>query len=130
MPYETPTYDQFVTRFPIFGDREQSQVEAILAEAAATGVDTSWREVDYQPAIMYLTAHLLATDNSAEGEEVAIGAAGAGGVASENFGGLSISYDKGNQSGSLSSSEAYGSTEYGRRYQILLRGNKPGVMVV
>lgn len=130
MPYTTPTVDQFTTRFPIFADNDPDQIEMILAEAASTGVDTDWREADYQPAIMYLAAHLLSTDNSQEGDEVSIGAAGAGGVASESFGGLSISYDKGNQSGSLSSSEAYGSTEYGRRYLMMLRGNKPGVMVV
>lgn len=130
MPYTTPTVDQFTTRFPIFADRDPDQIQMILNEAESTGVDKSWREADYQPAIMYLAAHLLATDNSQEGDEVVVGAAGSGGIAGENFGGLSISYDRGNTSGSLSSSEAYGSTEYGRRYLTMLRGNKPGVMVV
>lgn len=67
MPYTTPTYAEFITRFPSFGNTTnwpQSIVELILAEAA-NNIDNSWREADYQLAIMYMTAHLLATDNSA-----------------------------------------------------------------
>lgn len=130
MPYTTPTVEQFRARFPVFADSGDSQIQILLDEAASTGVDTSWREQDYQPAIMYLAAHLLASDASQAGDEVSSGAAGAGAIASENFGGLSVSYDRGNQSGGLSSSDAFGGTEYGRRYLMLLRGNKPGPMVV
>ncbi len=74
--------------------------------------------------------HIVATDNSAEGTSVVIGA-GAGGVASESFGGMSISYDKGGASGSdAAASSQWGSTEYGRRYYRLLKLNKPAILVV
>lgn len=123
----------FVARFPIFSDTDQTQVEMILSEAA-TKVDQSWEEDDYQPAIMYLAAHLIATDNSGEGESVEIGSSGgAAGVSSESFGGMSISYATGG-SGSGSDAAAYGSswgsTVYGRRFYKLLKLNKPAIVSV
>lgn len=130
MPYTKPTYDQFVERFPIFGDREESLISSLIDEAA-NSIDQTWRELDYQPAILYLAAHLLATDNSAEGEEVQFGSAGGGAISSESFGGMSISYATAGSagSGSLSASEAYGSTSYGRRFLQLLRANRGGPLV-
>ena len=131
MPYTTPTVDQFRSRFPIFEDAEDELIEALLSEAASQ-IDTSWREADYQPAIMYLTAHLLATDNSSEGDSVEFGGAGAGTIASESFGALSVSYAT--KSGSNASNAAwaaeYETTEYGRRYLRLLKLTKPAIMVV
>jgi hypothetical protein len=129
VPYTTPTYEEFITRFPIFEDKEKPTVEALLAEAA-TQIDNSWVETDYQSAIMYLTAHLLATDNSGEGEEVEIGGANNGVIASESFGPMSVGYATGGASGSLSSSDQYGSTVYGRRFLALLRKNKPAIVAV
>lgn len=130
MPHTVPTRDQFRTRFPIFEDTSDELIDMLLLEASGQ-VDTSWRESDYQPAIMYAAAHLLATDNSAEGEQVEIGAAGGGQVASESFAGMSISYATGSSgSGSLSASERWGGTEYGRRYLSLLKQNKPAIVVV
>lgn len=129
MPYVTPTFEDFTSRFPIFADADEEVVSRLLEEAART-IDTSWIEDDYQPAILYLTAHLLATDNSEEGASVSVGAAGAGSITSESFGGMSISYSQGNTSGSLSSSEQYGSTEYGRRFLSLLKRNQPPIVVV
>jgi len=130
MSYDLPSVDQFKERFPIFQDRDDTLIQAIMNETKSS-IDDSWIEADYQPAVMYLTAHLLATDNSDEGGEVEVGSAGAGGVASESFGGgLSVSYDKGRSSGSLSSSDRYGTTEYGRRFLALLRSNKPAIVVV
>lgn len=130
MPYTVPTLQQFRSRFPIFEDTDDGVIEALLIEASGQ-VDTSWRESDYQPAIMYAAAHLVATDNSGEGEEVERGAAGGGQIASESFGQMSISYSTGSsQPGSLSASERWGSTEYGRRYLALLKQNKPAIVVV
>lgn len=129
MPYTIPTVDQFRTRFPIFDSAEDGLITVLLEEASGH-VGTDWRESDYQPAIMYLAAHLLATDNSGEGEEVEYGPAGGGEVASESFGGMSISYKSGNTGGSLSASERYGSTTYGRRYLALLRSNVPAIVAI
>jgi len=134
MPYVLPTVDQFKERFPIFSDSDDGIIDTLIVEASH-GVDASWKEYDYQPAIMYLAAHLLATDNSDEGDQVEIGAAGgAGAIASESFGsGLSVSYATGgaaNAEGSLSSDDEFGTTEYGRRYLALLRRNRRGPLVV
>ena len=65
MAYETVTVEQFIARFPIFSDKDGDYVQVLLTEAG-TSVDNSWREEDYPYAIMYLTAHLIATDNSDE----------------------------------------------------------------
>jgi hypothetical protein len=103
-------------------------VEALIAEATNT-IDTSWREVDYKPAIMYLTAHLISTDNSGEGESVNIGGAGAS-IASESFGGMSISYDKSRAASDAAANSQWGSTEYGRRFYQLLKVNKPAIVSI
>lgn len=130
MPYTTPTYSDFITRYPVFDNviaYPQATVEAILAECA-NNIDTSWFENDYQPAIMAMTAHLLSIEATADA-----GAPDTPGPAtyltSESFAGMSMSYGKSSESGSLSSSESWGSTTYGRRYLDLLRKNKPPVVV-
>jgi hypothetical protein len=129
MPYTVPTYDQFIARFPVFGDKDQTVVEMILAEAAST-IDTTWREVDYQPAIMYLTAHMVATDNSGETDVVDVGGSGPGAIASESFGGMSLSYDKSKSAQDAAANSAWGATEYGRRFYQLLKGNKPAIVSI
>lgn len=134
MAYETVTVDDFTARFPLFADREPDQIAAILAEAASQ-VDNRWRAADYKPAILYLTAHLLAMDASQEGDEVPIGPSGAGQViASESIGGMSVSYFNGqssnNRSGGVAVNSDYAMTEYGRRYLRLLRLNFGGPVVV
>lgn len=128
MAYDAPTYDEFIARFPIFEDREKPQVEACILEATNT-IDTSWREVDYKPAIMYLAAHLLATDNAGAGEAVDFGGA-SGSIASESFGGMSISYDKSKSASDAAANSQWGSTEYGRRFYRLLKANKPAIVSV
>lgn len=127
MAYTIPTYADFIARFPIFADREQTTIELLLAESAGN-IDETWIEKDYAPAIMYLTAHNLALDNSADGEAVEIG--GQSAIASESFGGMSISYANSGAGASDSVSKTqWGLTAYGRRYYNLLQKNKPPVVV-
>jgi uncharacterized protein DUF4054 len=128
MPYTIPTYSEFITRFPIFDNAvkwPQAMVELVLTEAA-NNIDTDWFEADYQPAIMYQTAHLLSTDNSAAGTEPEVGLPTF--LSSESFAGMSSSYST-IPGGTLSQSEMWGTTVYGRRYLNLLRKNKPAVVV-
>jgi len=127
MPYTQPTVEQFQTRFPVFSEADEAQIQTLLTEASAS-VDESWAEADFQPAIMYLAAHLLATDSSQEGDDV--GAGGDGTIASESFNGMSVSYVRPNGvSGGAFTSE-YGGTSYGRRYLNLLKRNKPAVVAI
>jgi hypothetical protein len=127
MAYTTPTLGDFLIRFPVFSDSDPSIITALLAEATAQ-LDQSWREEDYAPAILYLTAHLLATDNSGEGEDIEIGGA-QGAISSESFGGLSVSYASPSNN-ALSDSAQFGSTAYGRRFLVLLRNNRGGPVAI
>jgi hypothetical protein len=127
MPYDVPTLDQFTTRFPVFENRDEDQIQQCIDEASRS-VDDSWVEGDYQPAIMYLAAHLLMTDESQVGDNPVIGPT-QGGVSAEHFGPMSITY-KDFPEGSLSSSETFGTTSFGRKYLSLLHANKPPIVVV
>lgn len=129
MAYVAPTYADFIARFPIFGNTDtypQSVVEAILVEAT-NAIDETWLETDYKPAIMYLAAHMLATDNSSEDTDVEFGP-GPSFIQSESFAGMSTTYSKGSTD-AAGQSKIYGSTVYGRRYYVLLQKNKPAVVV-
>jgi hypothetical protein len=128
MAYVAPTYAEFVARFPIFGDKDQSYIEAMIVEANRS-VDQSWTDGDYKTAIMYLAAHLIATDNMEAGSSVVFGP-GSGAVASESFGGMSISYEKTPGADDSAAKSQWGSTEYGRRFYRLLKLNKSSITVV
>lgn len=130
MAYDPPTYAEFIARFPVFDNVAkwpQATVEAIIVEAT-NNIDTDWIERDYKPAIMYQTAHILSSEAAADAD--APDAPGpATYLASESFSGMSMSYAKISQNGTLSQSETWGGTSYGRRYLDLLRKNKPAVVV-
>lgn len=129
MAYTVPTYADFIARFPIFDNvalYPQTVVELLLIEAS-NAIDTTWIETDYAPAIMYLAAHMLALDNSMEGDEVAIG--GPTAISSESFAGMSVSYSKSAAPAGSAEASSFGTTSYGRRYYNLLRKNKPPVVV-
>jgi hypothetical protein len=127
--YTPVTVDDFTARFPNLADTDEVVIQACLDEAARS-VDDSWlSQTDYTGGLLYLAAHLVATDNSTEGTSVTIGAGG-GGVASESFGGMSISYDKSAGVNDAASKSQWGSTEYGRRFYRLLKLNKPAIVSI
>jgi hypothetical protein len=128
--YTEPTFEQFATRFPNFSDMDENQFSALLTEAKLQ-VDDSWlSQTNYTVAIMYLIAHLKTTDQSQEGESGVVGGAGSGGIASESFGGMSISYNNGASASDAAANSQWGSTEYGRRFYNLLKRNKPAIVSV
>jgi hypothetical protein len=127
MPYVPPTSDDFLIRFPIFTGTNPALITQLLDEAGRV-VDDTWIEADRKPATMYLAAHMLALDNSAEGDEVEIGA-GAGEITATSFGGMSVSFADGVSAGGVAQT-GYSLTAYGRRFYALLRANRPGAMVV
>lgn len=134
MAYEKPTLDEFRTRFPIFNDSASDELVEMLIEEAAGQVNTAWIESDYKPAILYLTAHLIATDNSAEGSDPGSGVGGDSGgeIASESWGPISVSYRARSipKMGDNAFDQFYGTTSYGRRYMILVRRSFPAILVV
>ena len=128
--YDPVTTDDFIARFPIFADAEQTQLDALLLEAQGI-VTTTWRAADYKPAILYYMAHMLALDGSQEDGEVAVGPSGAGQIiASESISGMSVSYFNSAASRSSKSESDYATTEYGRRFARLLDLNFYGPLVI
>lgn len=113
---QVPTVLEFQTRFPVFEDNSDAQIQAVIDEAKRD-VGDDWVVEDQKPAIMYLTAHLLTTE---EGDRAASGE-----IASESFGPMSTTYR------ASSTTAQWMSTEYGRRYaQIRRRNVGHGIMVV
>lgn len=131
MPYIVPDVNRFITKFPEFEDYDGQRIQDAIDEAAGR-IDRRWIESDYQPAILYLAAHLLATSGSGEAGDIQTGDSGGGVVTSESFGPISISYgSKGGGSGSTTRYEQdYAATEYGRRFMALLRVNFPPIVAI
>ena len=129
MPYTVPTVEQFTTRFPEFASNDEEQIAMLLQDSAYL-IDDTWREVDYQPAIMYMTAHHLSGANSAADYG---GGSAPGAVQSETFGPISVTYGGagGGSSGNAAwAGSPYNTTDYGRRYLRLRDGNFPAIYVV
>lgn len=64
-----PTSNEFLLRFPEFGDQAGSVVSGALAEAAASTPETVWGD-RHTEAVSYLTAHLLASRIIQVGQQV------------------------------------------------------------
>lgn len=125
MVWTAPTLQQFRDRFPEFVNRSDGNVQAVLDEAVGEVGDT-WIESDRTPAVLHLTAHLLASSGTGVG-------AGGGGVAvtgpirSRTVGDVSVTFAG---AGSTKSDDLLATTGYGRRYLALMRKNFPAVSVV
>ena len=107
------TVEDFFTRFPQFEDRDEDQLEALIAEASR-GVDDRWDAADAVAAVLYLTAHLLVSEDSADSLP----------IISESLGPMSTTYARPTEDGS-----GLESTEYGRRYVRLRRKSFPGTLL-
>lgn len=129
MAYDLPTVAEFKARFPsVAGTKSDDTIQAYLDEAA-TQVDESWREADYKMAIMLLAAHnMVSEENATSGGSG--GGVTTGAVASESFGGMSISYDNSAGANDAAAQSQWGGTEYGRRFYMLLKKNKPAIVVI
>jgi hypothetical protein len=125
MAHTPPTPEEFKTRFPVFASETDERVQIFLSEAERN-IDDTWEEDDYAPAIMYLAAHLLKTENDAGSSGGSKSATGP--ISSESFAGMSRSYDTSKLTAAQKS--IYGGTLYGQRYYVLLLKNKPSIMVV
>lgn len=135
MPYTLPTPAQLKTKLPAFASVPDATIQDAIDEAKAS-VDESWIEADYQPAIIYLAAHLLALNGVLWSAALAgpVGGLIAGGAVSEakvgdvmvKLGGSS----GGAVGGSAGSGSGLASTPYGKRYLELLRRNHPAVALV
>ena len=91
-----PTTNEFLTRFPEFGEHTVEVVEGALGEAARSTPESVWDTV-HNEAVGYLAAHLLATRSMQMGLQIGVMA--------------------GNPTGQLTMSSLYG-----QEYQRLLDG--------
>lgn len=128
MPYLAPTPTDLKMRFPAFAGVPDPVIQGALDEAGGR-VDLSWREVDYQPAMLLYAAHVMTLDGLGTGAEAEAAKAGMGGFKSFRSGQLSL--DRGSAgSGSSAGAGGLASTSYGARFLALLRFNHPPVLVV
>jgi hypothetical protein len=134
MPYALPTAEAFKVKFPTFASVADPTVTAAIAEAG-TSVDNTWIEADYQPAILYLAAHIMTLDGvviAASDLGSAAGAINAGLVSEMKVGDVAVKLGGSSSSGGGAGGSGTGlaSTGYGRRYLELLRRNHPAVALV
>lgn len=115
-----PTVVSIKTRFPEFADVEDAVVEFAIEEAALE-VKGNWT-IGYNLAIVYLTAHYIASAVAASASSVG----GGGDIASESFGRISISYAQ----GSTASHSDLTTSSYGERFIALRDRNFGGPVVV
>ncbi|AGC35706.1 virion structural protein [Rhizobium phage RHEph06] len=127
MTWTAPTPAEFKIRFPQFASVDDATVQMILDEAVAE-VGETWIEAYRTPGVLYLAAHLLASQGlgySAGGG----GAAVTGAVKRRKVGDVETEFAgvAGGSSGDLS---GYGTTVFGQQFLRLQRKNFPAVAVV
>lgn len=121
MPYTTPTAADLKLRYPAFAAVDDAVVDYWLEDALLT-VKTSWIEDDYQPAIMALAAHNMASEGLGSGGDIA--SLGAAGVTDFKSASMSVSFDAATVR--ASSGGGYDSTRYGIAFKVYLRRNRGG----
>lgn len=126
MPYTLPTSDDFLTRFPEFAGTDDDLITQLINDAARF-VDTTWLEADYQPAILYMAAHMLTLGNAA-----AIGGGGASDLStlSVAIGGITQTFGKTAAAASAASTAWTSGSAYGERFAILRDLNNPAILVL
>lgn len=131
MPYTLPTAAQFKAKFPTFAAVGDPTIDLAIQEASAS-VDQSWIEADYQPAILYLAAHILTIDGALAATAELGDAAGvvhSGLVSKMKVGDVDVTLAGGGSAGA-GAATGLRSTGYGLRYLELLRRNQPTVALV
>jgi len=135
MPYTLPTAAQFKAKFPTFAAVGDPTIDLAITEASAS-VDISWVEADYQPAVLYLAAHIMTIDGVViAGSDLgsAGGVINAGLVEEMKVGDVMVKLGGAAKAGSGSGSGSMSglrSTGYGLRYLELLRRNRSPVYIV
>lgn len=135
MPYTKPTAAEFKAKFPTFAAVGDPTIDLAITDASAS-VDVSWVEADYQPAILYLAAHIMTIDGVViAGSDLgsAGGVVNAGLISEMKVGDVQVKLSGsagGASSGAGGDMTGLRSTGYGRRYLELLRRNQSGPILV
>lgn len=124
--YETPGPQDLIARYPAFVAVPYNTLAVHIADAAASGVDTSWAVGDYAPAILALAAHNMALLGIGEHGETA-GYARQG-VTGLRDGAFSVQFS--DKAADRASGGAFNATPFGRVYAVYLRRNRGGPRLV
>lgn len=119
--YDKPTPAHLIAIYPAFAAVSYLTIQTYLT-AAEQGVDESWLQPDYAPALMALAAHNMALLNiGAHGEAAGYAQAGLTRIRSGNF-------DASFSEAVVGKAAAGGmdATPYGRIYKTMLRRSKGG----
>lgn len=117
MAHTKPTPENLKDRYPAFAAVDDLAVQIWLTDAER-GVDESWLEADYAPAIMALAAHHMSLIGLGTGSIPS-------GVTKFKSAGFEATISDG-----IAGDKRFGSTVYGREYQLVLDRNKAGPRLV
>jgi hypothetical protein len=123
--YENPTPNHLVARYPAFAVVPYQTI-AIHLNDALSGVDESWEQADYAPAIIALAAHNMSLLGM--GDEGEVAGYRRAGVSSLRDGAFSVSFNE--KCVGAASGGKFEATQYGRIYATLLRRNRGGPRLV
>jgi len=123
MAYEAPTPADLRAYYPAFGSVSDGTLQVYLDRAGSTDVDQTWREADYQPAIIAAAAH-RAVRAGALGTDTVAGMAAAG-LTDFKSGSFEVRFAP--DAAKASVAGGWESTAYGQDYLALLRANKGGM---
>lgn len=122
--YDKPTAGHFTARYPAFASVPASTIAYWLTDAER-GVDTSWSERDYAPALMSLAAHNMALAGLGA-DSAALGSLPAG-VTRLKSGSFEVGMT--DAAANARATGSFDATRYGQEYLTLLRRNKAGPLV-
>lgn len=122
--HAAPTPANLIQAYPAFAAIAPGTIRYWLTRAAQS-VDTSWVEADFPYAIMALAAHYMAEQGLGTGGQ----AAGmlAAGITGFKSGALDVRFS--DKASTAAASGGFGSTSYGREFQMLVRRNRGGPRV-
>lgn len=129
MAWTAPTVADFKARFPNFASVDDATVQIVLDEAVGE-VGSTWIEKDRTPAVLHLTAHMLASEGLGVPSPGGGGAAVTGAVKRRRVGDTETEFVGMGGNTSNGPLSGYLSTAYGRRYLELMRRNFPAIAVV
>lgn len=117
-----PTVQDFRDRFPVFAAVPDARVEYWLAHHDP--VTDRWDEIDYQPAILDLTAHNIVINDEVPGSD----AGSMAGVTRFRSASMDVSFSE--RAAHAGFDGGYDASKYGQRFAVYLRRNVGGARLV
>jgi len=125
MPYSTPTASQLKARYPEFATVDDTVVDGAITDALGS-VSESWREEDYQPAVMLLACHFMTMEGRGSAPAAQIASVSAG-VSRIKSGDLDVTLS--DKSAANANNDPLLTTIYGTRFADMRRRNFPPLLI-